>query len=103
MISGLPNARAEATATPSPAPQPLPAAEEEVILRAGGSSRGYWTELWRYRELFFFLAWRDLKVRYKQTIIGVAWAVIRPLLVTVIFVVVFGRLANLPSPAGVPY
>jgi lipopolysaccharide transport system permease protein len=79
------------------------AVEEEVILRAGSSSRGYWTELWRYRELFFFLAWRDLKVRYKQTTIGVAWAVIRPLLVTVIFVVLFGRLAGLPSPAGVPY
>jgi lipopolysaccharide transport system permease protein len=76
---------------------------EEVILRAGGSNRGYWAELWQYRELFFFLAWRDLKVRYKQTAVGVAWAVIRPLLVTVVFVVVFGRLAGLPSPAEVPY
>jgi lipopolysaccharide transport system permease protein len=76
---------------------------EEVVLRAGGSSRGYWAELWRYRELFLFLAWRDLKVRYKQTTVGVAWAVIRPLLVTVIFVVVFGRLAHLPSPDAVPY
>lgn len=76
---------------------------EELILRAGGSNRGYWTELWRYRELFFFLAWRDLQVRYKQTTVGVAWAVLRPLLVTTIFVVVFGRLAHLPSPDGVPY
>lgn len=76
---------------------------DEVILRPGGSSRGYWAELWRYRELFFFLAWRDLKVRYKQTTVGVAWAVIRPLLVTTIFVVMFGRLAHLPSPDGVPY
>lgn len=76
---------------------------EELVLRPGGSSRGYWAELWKYRELFYFLAWRDLKVRYKQTIIGVAWAVLRPLIVTIIFVVVFGKLANLPSPAGVPY
>lgn len=77
--------------------------QDELVLRAGGSSNGYWAELWQYRELFFFLAWRDLKVRYKQTAVGVAWAVIRPLLVTAIFVVVFGRLANLPSPDGVPY
>lgn len=83
---------------------PAPALpDEELVLRAGGGSRGYWAELWRYRELFAFLAWRDLKVRYKQTTVGVAWAVLRPLLVTVIFVVVFGRLANLPSPDGVPY
>jgi lipopolysaccharide transport system permease protein len=59
--------------------------------------------LWRYRELFAFLAWRDLKVRYKQTSVGVAWAVIRPLLVTIIFVTVFGRVAKLPSPDGIPY
>ncbi len=78
-------------------------ASDEIVLRPGGNSRGYWNELWRYRELFAFLAWRDLKVRYKQTTVGVAWAVIRPLLVTVIFVTVFGRLANLPSPEGVPY
>ncbi|QJW92713.1 ABC transporter permease [Frigoriglobus tundricola] len=76
---------------------------EEVVLRPGGSSRGYWAELWRYRELFYFLAWRDLKVRYKQTSVGIAWAVLRPLLVTFVFVFVFGRMANLPSPDGVPY
>ena len=76
---------------------------DEVVLRPGGSSREYWAELWQYRELFAFLAWRDLKVRYKQTAVGVAWAVVRPLVVTVIFVVVFGRLANLPSPDGMPY
>ena len=81
----------------------VPPDPEEVILRPGGSSRGYWAELWKYRELFYFLAWRDLKVRYKQTTIGVAWAVIRPLLVTVIFVVLFDRLAGLPPPEGVPY
>ena len=75
----------------------------EVVLRHGGSSTGYWAELWRYRELFLFLAWRDLAVRYKQTVIGVAWAVIRPLLVTVVFVVVFSRVAKLTAPDGVPY
>jgi lipopolysaccharide transport system permease protein len=74
-----------------------------VVIRPGGAAGGYWAELWRYRELFAFLAWRDLKVRYKQTVIGVAWAVLRPLLVMAIFTVVFGRLANLPSPDGVPY
>jgi lipopolysaccharide transport system permease protein len=91
--------RADTAAATSPTP-PEP---DEVVLRADGSSRGYWAELWRYRELFLFLAWRDLKVRYKQTTVGVAWAVIRPVLVTAIFVVVFSRLANLPAPEGVPY
>ena len=62
----------------------------------------YWRELWRYRELFFFLAWRDILVRYKQTAIGVAWSVIRPLATMLVFSVVFGRLAKLPSN-GVPY
>lgn len=82
---------------------PEPELPGETVLRAGGAAGGYWAELWRYRELFLFLAWRDLKVRYKQTAIGVAWAVIRPLIVLVIFTVVFGRLAHLPSPAGIPY
>jgi lipopolysaccharide transport system permease protein len=83
--------------TPEP---PLP---DEIVLRPSGPAGGYWAELWRYRELFLFLAWRDLKVRYKQTVIGVAWAVIRPLIVMAIFVVIFGRLAGLPSPGDVPY
>ena len=82
---------------------PTPAGERVLVIRAGSHFSGYWTELWAYRELFFFLAWRDLKVRYKQTVIGVAWAVIRPLLTMVIFTVLFGRLAGLPSPEGVPY
>jgi lipopolysaccharide transport system permease protein len=59
-------------------------------------------DLWRYRELFFFLAWRDIKVRYKQTLLGAAWAVIQPLLTMIIFSVIFGRLAALPSE-GIPY
>jgi len=103
MTSPLHSEVAEPTATPPLSPDPARTNEEEIVLRAGGSSRGYWAELWRYRELFFFLAWRDLTVRYKQTVVGVAWAVIRPLLVTIVFVVLFGRIANLPSPDGVPY
>jgi ABC-type polysaccharide/polyol phosphate export systems, permease component len=73
-----------------------------LVIEAGGTDRQYWRDLWRYRELFYFLAWRDILVRYKQTVIGVAWAVIRPLLTMLILTVVFGRLAKLPS-GGVPY
>jgi len=59
-------------------------------------------ELWEYRDLFFFLAWRDILVRYKQTAIGVSWSIIRPLLTMAIFTIVFGKIAQLPS-GGVPY
>lgn len=74
-----------------------------LILEAGRSERNYWSDLWHYRELFAILAWRDVAVRYKQTIIGVAWAIIRPLLTMIIFTVVFGKLAKLPSDGDVPY
>lgn len=74
----------------------------ELVIEAGRTERHYWKDLWRYRELFYFLAWRDILVRYKQTAIGIAWAVMRPLLTTVIFVFVFGKVAKLPSE-GVPY
>ena len=74
----------------------------EVVLEAGRVDRNYWLDLWRYRELFQVLAWRDVAIRYKQTAIGVAWAVIRPALTVLIFTFVFGRIAKLPS-AGVPY
>jgi lipopolysaccharide transport system permease protein len=74
----------------------------ELIIEAGRTERLYWKDLWNYRELFYFLAWRDILVRYKQTVIGVLWALLRPLLIMVIFTVVFGKLANLPSE-GVPY
>jgi len=79
------------------------AAPHEVILEAGRADRNYWADLWRYRELFEVLAWRDIAIRYKQTVIGVAWAVIRPVLTMAIFTVVFGRLAKLPSDGGAPY
>jgi lipopolysaccharide transport system permease protein len=74
----------------------------ELIIEAGRAERQYWGDIWRYRELFYFLAWRDILVRYKQTMIGIAWALIRPFLTMVVFTIVFGKLANLPSE-GVPY
>jgi lipopolysaccharide transport system permease protein len=73
-----------------------------LVIEAGRTERHYWKDLWRYRELFYFLAWRDILVRYKQTVIGLAWALIRPLLTMVVFVFVFSKLAKLPSE-GVPY
>lgn len=75
----------------------------DLVIQAGQGLQHYWRDLWRYRELFWFLAWRDIAVRYKQTVIGVAWAVIRPLLTMVVFTVVFGRLAGLPSEGDAPY
>ena len=74
-----------------------------LVLEPGRAERHYWRDLWTYRELFAILAWRDVAVRYKQTIIGVAWAVVRPFLTMVVFTVVFGRLAKLPSVGGAPY
>lgn len=74
----------------------------ELVIEAGRTERQYWQDLWRYRELFYTLAWRDIAVRYKQTVIGIAWALIRPFLTMVVFTIVFGKLANLPSE-GVPY
>lgn len=75
----------------------------ELILEAGRAERHYWRDLWHYRELFQVLAWRDLSVRYKQTAMGVAWAVIRPFLTMLIFTVIFGRVAKLPTPSDTPY
>ncbi len=75
----------------------------ELVIEAGRSESQYWRDLWKYRELFYFLAWRDILVRYKQTVIGLAWALIRPFLTMVVFTIVFGNLAKLPSPIGVPY
>jgi lipopolysaccharide transport system permease protein len=74
----------------------------EMTIKAGQTERHYWLDLLRYRELFYFLAWRDISVRYKQTVIGIAWSVIRPVLIMLIFTIVFGKLAKLPSN-GVPY
>lgn len=76
--------------------------ETEILIEAGRTERNYWRDLFRYRELFYFLAWRDILVRYKQTVIGILWAVLRPLLTMLIFVLVFGKIARLPSD-GLPY
>ena len=75
---------------------------DKLIIEAGKTERQYWRDLLRYRELFYFLAWRDILVRYKQTVVGVAWAVLRPLLTMIILTVVFGKLAKMPS-GDVPY
>jgi lipopolysaccharide transport system permease protein len=76
--------------------------QHTLIIEAGRAERHYWRDLWRYRELFFFLAWRDILVRYKQTVIGLAWALLRPFLTMLVFTLVFSKLAKLPSE-GVPY
>jgi len=81
----------------------IPAHEPILVLEPGRIEKNYWTDLWRYRELFLILAWRDVSVRYKQTIIGVAWAIIRPLLTMMVFTVIFGRVAKLPSDGSAPY
>jgi lipopolysaccharide transport system permease protein len=75
---------------------------QELLIEAGRAEKNYWGDLWHYRELFYILAWRDISVRYKQTAIGVIWAVLRPFLGMVIFTVVFGRIAKMPSN-GIPY
>lgn len=80
----------------------MASSQQEIVIEAGRAGRHYWRDLWQYRELFLFLAWRDILVRYKQTVIGIAWSVIRPVLTMLVFTVVFGRIAKLPSD-GVPY
>jgi len=74
-----------------------------IIIEPGRQEHNYWRDLWRYRELFYVLAWRDVAIRYKQTVIGAAWALIRPFLTMLIFTVVFGRIAKLPSDGTAPY
>ena len=77
-------------------------AQFDLVIEPGRAFRHYWRDLWQYRELFYFLSWRDILVRYKQTAIGVAWGILRPLLTMIVFTVIFGYLAKLPSE-GVPY
>lgn len=74
----------------------------DLVIEAGHAERNYWRDLWRFRELFYFLAWRDVLVRYKQTVLGATWALLQPFLTMLVFTVVFGRIAKLPSE-GAPY
>jgi lipopolysaccharide transport system permease protein len=76
---------------------------KELVIEAGRTEKQYWLDLWKYRELFYFLAWRDILVRYKQTVIGMAWALIRPFLTMLVFTVIFGRVAKLPTEGHAPY
>jgi lipopolysaccharide transport system permease protein len=75
----------------------------DLIIEPNHLEKNYWRDLWRYRELFYILAWRDVKVRYKQTVLGVAWSIIRPFLTMVIFTLIFSKLAKLPSEGTAPY
>ena len=77
--------------------------QDLIVIEAGKAERHYWLDLWRYRELFRVLAWRDLSVRYKQTVIGVLWALIRPFLTMLVFTIIFGRIAKLPTDGNAPY
>lgn len=74
-----------------------------ILIQPGNSSANYWRDVWRYRELFYILSWRDIRVRYKQTVIGAAWSVVRPLLTMAVFTVVFSKVAKLPTEAQAPY
>ena len=85
-----------------PEPSRAPA-KRVLVLEPGRAERNYWRDIWSYRELFAVLAWRDLAVRYKQTVIGVAWAVIRPVLTMLIFTILFSRVAKLPTEGHSPY
>lgn len=83
--------------------EPLPPEHFDLYIEAGRTEKNYWRDLWRYRELFYFLAWRDILVRYKQTVIGIAWALIRPFLTMLVFTFVFNKVAKLSAPGAVPY
>ena len=75
----------------------------KIIIGPGRTEKNYWRDLWHYRELFYILSWRDIKVRYKQTTLGILWAIIRPLLTMIVFTFVFGRLAKMPPGGNSPY
>jgi len=75
----------------------------QIIIEPGKTEKNYWKDLWHFRELFYILSWRDIKVRYKQTTLGILWAVLRPLLTMLVFTVVFGRIAKMPTDGITPY
>ncbi len=76
---------------------------QEIIIEPGRTEKNYWRDIWLYRELFYILSWRDIKVRYKQTVIGAAWSILRPLITMIIFTFIFGRVAKLPTEGAAPY
>lgn len=76
---------------------------QTLLIEPGLAERHYWRDIWRYRELFLVLAWRDISVRYKQTIIGVSWALVQPIVTMIVFTLIFGKIAKLPSSDRVPY
>src|SRR5215208_6244431 len=82
--------------------QQLTTDAEETVIAAGLTARQYIIDIWKYRELLLFLAWREILVRYKQTVVGIAWAIIRPALMIFVLVIVFDKLGKMPS-GGVPY
>lgn len=84
-------------------PNKLKMQPHTLIIEKGLADRHYWGDLWRYRELFFVLAWRDVSVRYKQTVIGLVWALIQPLLTMIVFTVIFSKVAKLPTDGVAPY
>ena len=75
---------------------------DEIVITRGGAGVFYWTDMWRHRELLYYLVWRDILIRYKQTVVGIAWALLRPLVATFVMVIVFGKLAGLGID-GLPY
>ena len=79
------------------------APSQRIVIKPGSKSKGYWKDLWTFRGLFYFLSWRDIIVRYKQTAIGVAWSVLRPLITIIVFTLIFHKVANFNSEDGVPY
>ncbi|WP_295634770.1 ABC transporter permease [Novosphingobium sp.] len=103
-MNTTPSSPPQRLATGEPATAAIAApGEVTFILEAGRADRNYWADLWRFRELFAILAWRDVAVQYKQTVIGIAWALVRPLLTTLIFTGLFSRIARLPSEGDTPY
>lgn len=77
--------------------------EWDIVIGKNTAAKNYWKDLWRYKELFYILSWRDIKVRYKQTVIGAAWGIIKPLLTTIVFFVIFKKVAGLPYAGKAPY
>jgi lipopolysaccharide transport system permease protein len=77
--------------------------EQEIIIGPDRTFRGFWKDLWQFRDLFYFLSWRDVLVRYKQTVVGIAWAILRPLLMMIVFTLIFSKLARFPSDGNAPY